>query len=155
MKKNLIIVAALTLIFSCDKDEESPVVPKKDLLAGTTQRGWYLHSMTPDERCSSSADDTWTFFPDGSFEYDNGTITEEVTNEGGCSDFADLLGSWELSENETHLTVIAESRKDDPSTTFNLTIMEGTLKTVSDDKLIIEATDPSTNEKATVEFRRR
>ncbi len=155
MKKSLIIVAAFSLFFACDKEEESPVVSKKDQLTGTTQRGWYVYAMTPDERCSSSADDTWTFFPDGSFEYDNGTITDDITNDGGCSDFADLLGSWELTENETHLTIVAESTKDDPSTTFDLTIMQGTITSMSDEKFILAATDPSTNAQATIEFRRR
>jgi hypothetical protein len=155
MKKNLIIVAALSLFFSCDKDEESPVVSKKDQLTGTTQRGWYIHSMTPDERCSSGADDTWTFFSDGSFEYNNGTITEDITDEGGCGDFANLLGSWELTENETHIKIIAKSRKDDPSTTFDLAILEGTLTSMSEEKFIITAKDPSSDDEGTVEFRRR
>lgn len=149
-------IAALSLLFSCDKEEEAPKVSRTQLLAGTTHVTWYRHSITPppaDDVCSSSEDDSYIFFADGTLEYDHRTVV--LDQENGCGDFVNYVGTWELTDNDTQIKLVAEHPKDDPSSSLDLTILEGELRAIDTEKFVIIATDPSTGTEHSIEYRKR
>jgi hypothetical protein len=153
MKKVNLLAIMLSALFCCSKENEPALVSKKELLSGTSQRSWYMYAMTPDERCGSAFDDTWTFFSTGEFEYDHGTVLDDQVKR--CGDFVNLIGSWEFQNNETRLKVTALQEKNNPSNTFEFLILFGTIHQIDADKFVIKDTDPSTNREYSIEFRRR
>ena len=152
MKKTILILSIMFAIIACDKDEkeQAPTPSKKELLTGGTHKDWYVYSINPDDRCASGVDDTWTFFADGSFAFDHGTITED--EQGECGDLINFEGTWEFSADETEVTVIARraagaSEDMDES----ITILNGTITTLTADKLVVTFPDNS----ASIELRKR
>lgn len=131
MKKSIVLIFALALFFSCDKEKEEPVISKTDLLTGGSQKTWYMHSASPaDELCSSQSDNTYIFFADGSFEYDHGTVTMGTDNDSECGDLVNLEGTWEFKENETAIVIVGRRVKGEtedmaePLTLFDVKIDE-------------------------------
>ncbi len=115
-------------VLACGKDE--PAKSKTDLLTGGSEKGWVIFDSS-ETRCSSDADDTWTFHKDGSFDYDNGAITGTAT----CGDFYDVIGTWAFSNNESDLTVTATQRKDGYVFTQPTVLYSGTISTLDENKL--------------------
>jgi hypothetical protein len=136
MKKLLIPVLFISLL-ACD-DDESP--SKLQLLTNGSSKGWVMaNSEEHDEECGSPQsdrvkDNTWTFFADGKFMFDHGTITDS----GDCSDIRNTTGTWEFLENETMLKVFAAYDTDDPEHEINMTLFTGTIKTLTETTLVIE-----------------
>lgn len=153
MKTTLFVIAAFFLLFACDKENESPAVAKKELLAGTDQKSWYIYSLTGDDLCGSSADDSWIFLSTGEFEFNHGTITDDDAN--GCGDFVNYVGTWELTTGETKLKVVALHEKDNASNVFDITVVDGSIETLTAERLVVVMHDSSTNTDVTLEFRKR
>jgi hypothetical protein len=139
MKKTLLIAFIALSVFSCDKDEKEVTPPptKTELLTGGTQKSWSIFSQSPEPACSSSTDDRWTFFSDGTFQYDRGTVTE--SEDGECSDLINFEGSWAFESAETKITIIALRPTGSTDEIDPLTVASGTLTELTSDRLIITA----------------
>ena len=152
MKKTILFCSVLLTILACNNDEkeQTPSPSKTELLTGGASKTWYVFSTTPDDRCASGSDDTWTFYADGTLTYDHGTVTED--EQGECSDLINFEGTWSFANNETVITIIAlraagaSEDMDEP-----LTIASGTVTTLTGDRMVITLQDQS----ATVELRKR
>lgn len=150
MKKAILIISTVFLLFACDKDEKEQTPSKTDLLTGGSQKSWYVFAVTPDGPCPSSSDDTWTFFADGSMAYDHGTVTE--SQEGTCGDYINLEGTWEFTNNETEITLVATraaGATEEMAEPF--TIGNGVVTTLTSDRLVISVNGDS----EIVEFRKK
>ena len=152
MKKTILILSIMFAVIACDKDEkeQAPAPSKKELLTGGTQKDWYIYSISPDDRCASGADDTWTFSADGSLAFDHGTITED--EQGECGDFINFEGTWEFSSDETEITAIARraaGAAEDMDE--SVTVLDGTITTLTNDRMVITLADNST----IIELRKR
>jgi hypothetical protein len=139
MKKTFLIVSIVLSIFSCDKDEKEATPPpsKTELLTGGTQKSWSIFSSTPETPCSSSTDDRWTFFADGTFEYDHGDVTESDDSE--CGDLINFEGSWAFESAETKISIVALRPTGSDEEVDPLTVASGTLTELTSDRLIITA----------------
>jgi hypothetical protein len=147
MKNSLFTLLILSVVIACDNDKDSP--SKLNLLTAGSQKGWYPYDATGFDLCPSNADDTWIFFADGTFELDNGDINESEAE--SCSDLVSLIGEWEFQNGESEIEVEALQEKDDPTNTFSFIILDGNIKTLTEDKLVIEAEDGDES----IEFRKR
>ena len=95
--KKLLFVFFLILGFgflttSCNDDDEA--VSNKTVTELLTQHCWKLTNVTED--CEK--DNFETFFPDGTYEFDHGTDLCDPAE-------VNSSGTWELSADETTLTV--------------------------------------------------
>jgi hypothetical protein len=140
MKKTLLIVSVVLSIFSCDKDEKELTPPppppsKTELLTGGTQKSWSVFSSTPEAPCSSSADDKWTFFSNGTFEYDHGDVTESEDSE--CGDLINFEGTWAFESEETKITIIALRPTGSDEEIDPLTVASGTVTELTSDRFVI------------------
>jgi VCBS repeat-containing protein len=152
MKKTFLILSIMFAIIACDEDEkeQAPAPSKKELLTGGTHKDWYVYSSSPEDRCASGVDDTWTFFADGSFAYDHGTITED--EQGECGDLINFEGTWEFSSDETGITVIAlraAGAAEDMGE--SITVLGGNITTLTNDRMVVTLEDNS----ASIELRKR
>lgn len=151
MKKNLLFIFALTLFFACDKEKEDPAVSKTDLLSGGSQKTWYIYAALPDDRCASATDDSWIFSSNGTFEFNHGAIIEDEVNE--CSDFVNIEGTWKFENNEATLTIIALKEKGSTEDIGTLTLVQGEISVLTNERLVITYSTPSPS--GSVEFRKR
>lgn len=149
MKKSILILSALFLVFACDKDEKESAPSKTELLTGGSQKSWYIYASTPEDPCGSASDDTWTFFADGSVAYDHGTVTED--QEGQCGDLINFEGTWAFSAEETEITIVALRAAGSTEAMDPFTIGSGAITTLTTDRLVI-TTDGNSE---TIEFRKR
>lgn len=108
MKLRYLIIAVVTIAFSCNDDEKESKKTKTELLTGGSSKSWYITAETPEEEdpnCRPSADrekdNSWTFYADGKFVFDHGTITETET----CGDVINFTGTWEFTNNETGIII--------------------------------------------------
>jgi hypothetical protein len=147
-----LLIFILTFFTYSDSEDISNATSKTDLLTSGTQKSWNVSAMTPDERCSSSSDDTWTFFADGTFEFSHGTVTEDKPN--NCSDFVNLTGTWTLTNSESTLTVVGSKEKGDAANNFSVTMLKGTISVLDEEKLVV-VTTISPAEQYTIEFKKR
>jgi hypothetical protein len=146
MKKLILFsIVACLLMTACDKEDDSPAIPKAKILEGS----WYIHSIINDDVCGSAVDDAWTFDSNGTYEFDHGTVTEA----GNCGDFVNHVGTWEFTDSETKLKIVAEHETDNPSNVFNRMIFHAKLEALTNEKLVIVIDDPDAD--ITIEFRRR
>ena len=137
MKKNLLILTLLLTILSCEKDEREITPPSKtELLTNGNQKSWFVFSSSPDDACSSSADDSWTFFSDGTFEYDHGDVTE---GDDGCGDLINFEGSWTFTNEESDITIVALRATGSTDNMDPLTVVDGSLTVLTEDRLVITA----------------
>jgi hypothetical protein len=116
MKKlvTMVLVSSMLLSISCDDKEKTK--SKEELLTGGSSKSWNIVFDSSDESeddpsCTVSAtkntDNQWIFNVDGSFRFNNGTITEVEDCEDCCSDIIDLIGYWELLDNGGRLKITA------------------------------------------------
>jgi hypothetical protein len=129
------------------------VISKTDLLTNGSQKSWSFYSMTPDERCSSIADDTWIFFANGTFEYSRGTVTADAANT--CRDFVNVTGTWSFSNSETNISVTALQEKGNPSNVFSVIMLQGQITVLEDNRLVVVKTNPADNTQTNFEFRKK
>jgi VCBS repeat-containing protein len=149
MKKTTLFFSVLTLFFfACEKDSEPVVLSKTDLLTSGSQKTWYTFSSTPEPLCSSTHDDTYTFFADGSFEYDHGIITE--SDDGECGDLINLEGTWKFEENESAITITALRAKGATEDMDPLTIIQADITELTIGRLVLVSKDGTSG---TLEFR--
>jgi hypothetical protein len=135
--KKLIIPFLFVVILACD-DDENP--SKTQLLTNGSSKNWVMAASTSsDAECGSPQadrvkDNTWTFYADGKFMFDHGTVTEA----GDCGDLRNTTGTWEFLEKETVLDVFGDFDTDDPEHEINMTLFSGTIKTLTATTLVIE-----------------
>jgi hypothetical protein len=100
-------------------------------------------------------DNTWTFFADGSFEFDHGAITQDpdCMEEGCCTDLVNIIGNWSLTENGTMIKVMFLHEKDNPSNTLNEEFFSAEIDKLDENTLQISLTDKIPGEKQSYEFR--
>jgi hypothetical protein len=137
---------------------------RRDLVSGTFNKAWFLFAITPESQtatCKSSSaisrDNTYTFFADGRFAFDHGTITEDpnCTQENCCGDFVNLEGMWEFTNNETGLrvTVLREAGAIVDGQKFIL--YDCAIDLLTEDVLKISQVNPLTKKRHSVEFRKK
>ena len=140
MKKTILVLTALFLVFACDEEKvQAPLPSKTELLSGDNQKSWYIYSSTPEGQCTSGADDSWTFSADGGFAYDHGTVTEGEDEDGECGDLINLEGTWAFSEEETEITIIALRGTESTEDLDPMTIVTGDITTLTRDRFVITA----------------
>jgi hypothetical protein len=151
MKKMTLLILTLISIFACDNEESTPAPSNSDFLTSGSQKSWYIFSGTPGSPCGS-ASDSWTFFANGTFTYNHGTITDDATNP--CGDLVNLEGTWQFSSDETTITVIALREAGSNTNNLSLTLMEDKITTLDNDRLVVNSTG-SNNIQYTTEFRKK
>lgn len=133
------------------------------LLAGTTQKSWYLYSQSPESHVTSctaastlSQDNNWIFFANGTIEFDHGAITEDANcqEEDCCSDMINFIGSWAFANTETTLIVNALHEKNNPSNAFNSLLFNTTITQLTENSLVLSTTAEDGTIQ-TMEFRAR
>jgi hypothetical protein len=136
---------------------------KTSLISGATHKQWFLYSKAPDEAgsCISSAplsrDNTYTFYANGTFEFDHGAITEDATCQGEdcCTDFVNLTGTWRFTNSQKGLRIIALHETGNTANAQKIVLYNGTIEYLDESVLKFSQSDPSTNIKYTFEFRKR
>jgi hypothetical protein len=147
MQKTFLFLASLIIIVGCSDDDEPASSSKSDLLTGGSQKAWYVYDTSDDDPCPSSADDSWTFFANGDLNYNHGTITESDADQ--CSDLVNFDGSWEFADGETKIEMVAEENSDTGEDLDDFTLINGTISTLTEDRLVISST------MAFIEFRKK
>jgi hypothetical protein len=138
-----------------------PEAENRNFLASDTKKDWQLVRSTPEPELNSCKplgsvlyDNTWTFFADGSFEFDHGAITQDpdCMEEGCCTDLVNIIGSWSFTENGTMIKVMFLHEKDNPSNTLNEEFFSAEIDILDENTLQISLTDKITGEKQSYEF---
>lgn len=145
-RKPLTLLLAVILLTGCsDKDEEKSKTPA-EYLTGSGSKSWNFIEVTPDDEdpgCAVDAafmrDNKLTFFANGDYEFDNGTVTNHDCEECECSDLLNLYGTWSFPTTST-LKVMAEGLlvdgerepSDDTEVLLNATIVK-----LTDTELVI------------------
>ena len=131
------------------------------LLAGITQKTWYLHSKTPDAVLPScqanspqSLDNSWIFFANGTFEFNRGAITQDNScqDTGCCSDMLNIVGTWAFTNNGSGLKITMLHQKEKPSNSFHEVLLEATLIQLAADKFVVKVM-PANGSDMEAEFR--
>jgi hypothetical protein len=138
MKRSIAIFAYVVFMVACSKDEE---VSKHHLLTNGNTKDWNVIAETPEspkESCRPTAahaiDNTLSFSSDGTFKYDNGTLTEGED----CSDLINLTGEWKFTDNESNLLITSSYETGNPSHTFDGdTLVFGSIETLTASALVI------------------
>ena len=149
----VVLIYFLVLVNDGISESISPILSRKDMLTGGSHQSWQIYSITPDQRCKSSTDDSWIFFADGTFEFDHGSITENETNK--CSDLVNIVGKWELLDNESTLKVVAAHEKGNTENTFTTILIEGKITELNNEKLLINIFDATSQRHYAYEFRKK
>ncbi len=143
---------------------KSIMLDRTTLLAGTSNKAWYLYAHPPEfsnPSCKSSSpmarDNTYTFHTDGSFEFDRGTITRDPScvEANCCTDFVNMAGTWEFTNNENGILVKALYENDNAADTLNFVLFEGPIVQLDENVLKFNETDPETKTIYSFEFRKR
>jgi hypothetical protein len=143
MKRSPLLIASMMLVaIACSKDEDKPV-SKKELLTNNSSKSWNITDETPadlEPGCGPSSDgakdNTWTFYADGKFTFDHGTVVEE--SESSCSDFINITGTWSFTDNESKLLIVAEKDTDNPDEVRDAeTIFHADIKKLTKDALVL------------------
>ncbi|GEM_PF-2815221 len=155
MKKALVFFCVVGLLAGCSNDDEgNESISNLELLAGKVSKVWNVTSETPvDEECPVDSprnlDNSWTFFNDGSFLYDHGTVTED---ESECGDLVNLTGTWEFTSNETKLKVIALYETGNPANEFDDVLFEVDLVELTENQFKLSEIDQDTQIKYVITF---
>ena len=158
MTQLLTLLFALNLIFPGAPGQN--IESKAELLTGGSQKTWYLTGRSPDgnNSCSSSSphfqDNNWTFFIDGSLEYNHGQLTEDpgCEDKDCCSDLVNLTGKWELTNNGAGLRITALHEKGNPENAFSLILFDAALEQLESGRFVMAQNDPETGVKHTFTF---
>jgi hypothetical protein len=135
-----------------------------EVLAGTNSKSWYLYSSTPEANIAScktshplSLDNTFTFYANGTYEFDHGAVTEDPAcmSENCCSDLINISGTWKFTNNQTGLVITAVSEKGKPANVINMVIYSGTIEELSETVLKFSQLDAETNIMHHFELRKR
>ena len=155
------ILILMVYLFSGNvTDPLNPAISNTELLAGSSQKSWYMYNIAPERpgtSCQASSpqslDNTWIFFTNGAIEFDHGKITEDPTckEENCCGDLVNFVGTWTFSKSETNLTISALHEKGNISNAFNISLFNATLVQLSADALIMKQSIEGVE--YTIEFR--
>lgn len=160
---NLLSITLFFLFITPATKSTSPE-SKADLLAGSTQKSWHLAARTPEPAEAScrtasahSQDNTWTFYTNGTFTYDNGSITEDSTCDGPgcCSDLANLEGSWQLKSAGEDLVITALRLRESPEAIDPVVLIDASILVLEEDRLRLSQKHPETGIETIFEFRTR
>ncbi len=120
VKENHLLFYSLFLfMIACGQKDSVIPVSQEKLLTADVSKSWRITANSRDSTknlspsCKTSSiqntDNKLIFTKGGVFQYDNGTITEDVSCQisGCCSDLADLLGNWVIRNDSLVITVNA------------------------------------------------
>lgn len=133
-------------------------------LTGNMNKCWYLNLVTPESdqvTCKSSSsikrDNTYTFFADGRFEFDHGQITEDPNckDEGCCSDWVNIEGTWAFTNNGKGLKIVALRVKGTSTSLDNEVLFDASIDLLSEEVLRLKVVDPETKIRHSLEFRKK
>lgn len=161
--KPLLITFSTLFIFSnwIIKGTESE---NRSLLTAGSQKIWQLIKSTPQsgfDSCqpmgSVMADNTWTFYTDGAFEFDHGTVTEdpECMYEGCCCDLVNITGTWEFTNDGIGIRIVMLHEKGNPANAFNEEWYNAQIDFLDESRFQFTEVDAGTGEEYTFEFRVR
>ena len=131
------------------------------LLTGGNHKAWQLVSHTPEQpgaTCKSShpiaSDNMYTFFADGSFSFDHGSITEDqqCDNEDCCSDMVNMIGTWKFANSGKGLVIKVLYEKENPDNKFTLTLFSATIEQLNENVLRFNVVVSETGVKNVFEF---
>jgi hypothetical protein len=135
MKRVLFSLLILVVVFAC-KDDEKEEKTKTQLLTNGSSKAWNITDESPldeDPNCRPTAeyilDNSWTFYADGKFTYDHGTVTDSES----CGDLINFFGTWTLTNNESVFTIEADE-------SFSPLVITGTLKSLTETSFVVEHT---------------
>ncbi|WKN44231.1 hypothetical protein [Tunicatimonas pelagia] len=173
MKKKIsaltLIAGMLLLNLSCSQEDDTAQdVLDLEKLTGSTSKQWQMVKITPNDDQEHAScqvdhprnlDNYHTFWADGRFEHDNGEVHEDKNcNQAGCcSDAVDLKGYWEVKPGTDTLIVTFDQRRDYSSEEFTSiptiqTFWRVALTSLTDQRFVIQTTDPEDNITYTAEF---
>ena len=164
MSKLFLLMMCLTWFDYSGESKKDSTEDRTALLAGTTQKSWYLVAsslVSPKASCNASAamslDNTYTFYANGTFEFDHGTIIDDADckSEDCCSDLVNITGTWQFTNDQTNLVITALHEKNEPDNKFAFEMYNGAIDQLSDGVLKFSQTDPETNTLYIFEFRKR
>jgi hypothetical protein len=150
-------VLFLTILLTSETD-------KLLTLTSMERKSWSLSSITPinPSNCPTASrsfeDNSYTFFVDGIFEFDHGSITQDpnCNSDDCCGDMPNLIGKWEFLNNETQLRVTALRPKDVTGDEFEpIVLFYGRIDQLDEDVLKISQVNLKNNVRYTYEFRKR
>jgi hypothetical protein len=128
-------------------------------LTGTASKSWTLYSTSNQVQCSPSiqSDNTYTFFVDGTFEFDHGSIIEdsECRGDNCCSDLVNLVGTWQFVNGQSHIKVTADHEKGNSSNQLPVTLFDANVIILNENILQLSQLDTLTNEMIVFEFRKK
>jgi len=134
------------------------------LLSSVNSKSWYLYTSLPESTVSSckssskiSLDNTYTFYANGTFEFDHGTVIEDPScqDEGCCSDFINLSGTWKFTNDQTGIVITALNERGYPDHKVNIELYNGTISELTESSFKISQVDPETKVLHTIEFRKK
>ena len=130
---------------------------KLTLLTGNSNKSWYYYM--PDLNSSEQkifADNTYTFFSDGSFEFDHGSVIEEAGCKKDCpGDLVNFEGKWEFTNNETGLRITALHEKGNAANAHTMVLYDATIVSLTETSLVLDQKDPETKISYRIEFRKK
>jgi hypothetical protein len=120
-KSRFLFYVLLFFLFTISCGQKDSVIPvsQEKLLTADASKSWRVtansrdttKNISPSCKTNSiqNADNKWIFTKGGAFQYDNGTIIEDVSCQitGCCSDLADLIGNWVIRNDSLVITVNA------------------------------------------------
>ncbi|HEY8937838.1 MAG TPA: hypothetical protein VIM65_21585 [Cyclobacteriaceae bacterium] len=164
MISKLIFLISSIAWFNVNTNIDGSVDDRTMLLASASSKSWYIYSTTPETdhpTCLSthaiSIDNTYTFYANGTFEFDHGTVTESpgCTSDECCSDLVNFTGTWKFTNNQNSIVITGLAEKGNPANKFNLELYNGAISQLDDAVLKFTQRDPETNILHTIEFRKR
>jgi hypothetical protein len=138
-----------------------PVLQQADansLLTGKSAKLWTLHASTAATDCPVTnrihSDNTYTFYSNGTFEFDHGAITEDPNcKENCCSDMVNLIGTWKFRNGKKGIRVWSTGERGNDGNKFNLVLFDAIIEVLDEQTLRLRQTDPETKAINTIEFR--
>jgi hypothetical protein len=131
---------------------------KLQFLTNGNSKSWIL-VKSPEAECKQSSkiaeDNLYTFYANGTFEFDHGTLTEDSSCDDCCNDFVNIVGEWKFTGNKKGLRVTTLHEKGNKANAKTMVIYDATIDQLSEDVLIISQKDKETGTTYTMEFRKK
>jgi hypothetical protein len=132
---------------------------KATLLAGDHSKQWSISNPSSNS-CSNAemifGDNSFTFYSNGTCEYNNGSVTvDSQCKSNCCSDLVNFTGKWKFASNQTRLVVTALESTDDPGMILNVIVFDAAISRLDEDVLILTGENTTTHKKETLEFHKK
>lgn len=122
---------------------------KRQFLTANSSKAWALN--TSDTACADvSSDNTYTFFADGTFRFDHGSVVEDP--ECSDNDLVNISGEWKLLKGDKILRIIGSHQTDKANNSMETVLMEGSIELLNEDVLRISQVTEGSESYQTIEF---